>query len=862
MVELAQATIDQINASLGGPAVATPGGAIPASAGVPTVGGERRDPAGNVVVPPSAPATAPGPADTAPAAVAFKFKQGSGVHSDHMDPRLVERANRLYDLMPENVRKDTEIISARRSEAQQVAAYDRFMRGVGGLAARPGHSQHEIGAAFDVNQGTALWLQTAEGKKALDAVGLSAPFGGKGDPNHVQLSEAGARGDAVADAKGRDQRALDPDKITAINAALADKGPTTTSTEGGLAAALGAGLVAESEEAGRFVEHSKPFLAGMAYGVAEMPAGAAQAVTPAGTLAPIEQKMKELSSQFQDNEENSAAFMIGRITSTTAAILATSGAFGAAKIGALMPRVATAVSEGVGKVGMAGRTILTGMGFGATQFYADPEKEERPFDAPPRAFDATVGGLIGGIGLTVLKGVSFAANQLAKTSFGGQFLPVLAQTAKGMTTASEAPMNDALDRYTQVTRIKNARYSLRDATGREFEGFPSGVGDGADPGFAQAIAEFLPKAQKGAVRRAAEEVREVLGLSGEETRKAAADKAAEAYQKQIAAHPELKHAGPSYLRQMEDKIGPPPEVFQARPVAAESYSEARKRLNEHIRTTRSSDARRLMLKMKRQVDEVAAASAGKGVSQEEFIRKAEAASEWIRNNHAPLKEFFGNKSVGEVEAEQRGGSLSQLTPAKFNDKVVHIIEKGDLKEAELLGAMLGKKGRENMVQLTAARALEKVQDGAVKPAYKYIKEHEEVLRQMLGRDEFAQLMGVGKIADEIADRFVKKKGESIMKGVWDYSHSFAPVFAFYRAFEGHYKEAAVLLLALPAFHLASHVAREIHTVPIVKPLVRRAAGMKPGSKELDDLIKVIERRVRITTAVAARGAVQEQAGSP
>ncbi len=848
---LDQTTIDAINKSLGPPGA---GGPIPASQGVPALPAEARDAAGNIVVPQTAPQMAP--ADTAPAIVPFKYKLRPGVNDTNMDPRLVERANRLYDLIPEGLRDSAEITAARRSHEQQAAAYERFMAGVGGLAAKPGQSQHEeepghLPAAFDLSSGKALtWLSTAEGKRALASVGLAAPFGGKGDPGHIQLSEAGARSAQVSETKTADQRRLDPDKIAAINTSLADTGPTTTSPS--TMEALGAGLIAESEEAPKFVEHSKPFLGGVAYGIAEFPLGVVQ-----GTQVPmgaVEQKMEQFRTQFDNDEEERTAFAIGRMAGSVGSILAGSGVMGSAKLAAIMPRAVTAVTAGMGAIG---RTVATGLGFGATQFYDQPEEEARPLGVPARAFDATVGGLLGVAGATVVRGVRYAADQLAKTTLGATFLPVLRQTAGATTQAAVEPLGEALDRYGRATAIGRSRYSLKDAAGREFEGFESGVGDGPE-GFAQALEPYLARAkpregQSVATRREVEgvagRVREILGLDGEEARQAAAEKAQERWEKEY-----MTGVPPSARRQAEATAPPPPPPFEPRPVAADMYSQARTEINDRLWRSKNAAARAQLGAMLRDIDAVAAEGVGVDASQREaFLRKAEAASKWYRDNVVPLREFFGGKTHSEVLREMQGGSLSQMTPAKFNDKIIHIIEGGDTKQVELLGQMLGVKGRARMTELAMARALQGVQDGESKPALKYIQKHDEILRKLLGRDEYTQLVGLGKVADEVSEWMQSKRADK-WKNVFDWSHSLGPAFIFYKLAEGHFAMAARIALALPAYHLATNLVHRVHALPVIRPLVRSAAGMRPGSKELDDLIGSIERRVRGAVAVGAHSA--------
>ena len=169
-------------------------------------------------------------------------------------------------------------------------------------------------------------------------------------------------------------------------------------------------------------------------------------------------------------------------------------------------------------------------------------------------------------------------------------------------------------------------------------------------------------------------------------------------------------------------------------------------------------------------------------------------------------------------------------------------------------------------------ASEAIEAGARRAAgtVQYVREHEAVLRELLGRDEFTQLNGLARIAQHIQDtkppkvpkalKEVEKRESAILR----WGGSIGPAFGFYqlghalvdlsagRPASRHVLEAAVMFGAVPITHLARAITQRIHTAPLTRPLVARAATMKPGSAELDALLRQIERRTRTAVLPAQR----------
>ena len=124
--------------------------------------------------------------------VAFLAERGIG---NEAKADRVARLNPTFRNRLTNAIRDAEkatgskavIRSAYRSHEEQAAAYARYQRGEGGLAAPPGKSRHQHGIAADINDGPVLaWLH-----KNAERYGLSFLKGNafKNDTGHIQISD-------------------------------------------------------------------------------------------------------------------------------------------------------------------------------------------------------------------------------------------------------------------------------------------------------------------------------------------------------------------------------------------------------------------------------------------------------------------------------------------------------------------------------------------------------------------------------------------------------------------------------------------------------------------------------------------------
>ena len=95
---------------------------------------------------------------------------------NNMDPEFKARLQAAYNDMPEDVKKSFVINEGWRSYEQQAEYRRRYEAGTGPIAARPGHGEHEVGKATDVDAGPAReWLRRNQTKYGLRDLSGDAP---------------------------------------------------------------------------------------------------------------------------------------------------------------------------------------------------------------------------------------------------------------------------------------------------------------------------------------------------------------------------------------------------------------------------------------------------------------------------------------------------------------------------------------------------------------------------------------------------------------------------------------------------------------------------------------------------------------
>jgi hypothetical protein len=701
-----------------------------------------------------------------------------------------------------------------------------------------------------------------------------------------------SRGQGVSDAKRADNSLMSDDRAEELFTAAPKTSASTNNDHGVLTDAmsgasagidpdLGVMYSSDPEAQKEINDLNMAAFTGVRRGIQGLVTGAAEAIMPESAFAPIRAKLNEFESQFNEvTEKHPNIEAVGKMVGSTAGIMASSGLLGTATVAAIMPRALTATWSALG---WAGRGIVAGTTAGATQYYPEPDAEQRPLDFNPRAFDAATGGFLGGTGAFIGRGVQWAAKNLSETTYGAGFVSLLSQNAKGMARNSEVPLGEAMARYSAVESRGAGLYDFTNAAGRRIEGFPSGVGSDTS-GMSQALDEFkegnklaaIPVTPKASAT--ARKIEDTLGVRAEKERYAAWETQQGIYEQRLA---EAQNAGSAYApyvaEQLRAKGALPnlpkaPDPFEPRPVRASDYSEARKVVNAAYKGKLSPSERTQLQMLQRKIDDVANDTAGElGMGAEEFVRKARAADRFHETTVAPLRNnVFGGQSSA-VAKGRDGVPFSGVTPAAFWDRMVSIIDKDDTVAARDLAAVLGPRGKEQVTQVVMTEALQRMEGkGAEKgtlAAVKYIQDHQNVLREVFGRDEYTDLIGRAKIAETIAPH---NAGE--IQRVFEWGHSIGPALGMYQlmhagraaltggAVATHLLEASVMFGAVPLAHILTRITQSIHAVPIVRPLVKRAAGLTPGSPEMQSLVQQIERRVRAATTSMTRVVTQPSSG--
>jgi hypothetical protein len=108
----------------------------------------------------------------------------SGVGNlDGVDPEFGARLRSMWDASPDSAKAGAGVISGLRSRELQAQLYERYRSGRGGIAAPPGHSQHETGHAADWHDPSGWFHQHAK------EYGVTFPLGRRDWP-HSQMDPA------------------------------------------------------------------------------------------------------------------------------------------------------------------------------------------------------------------------------------------------------------------------------------------------------------------------------------------------------------------------------------------------------------------------------------------------------------------------------------------------------------------------------------------------------------------------------------------------------------------------------------------------------------------------------------------------
>ncbi len=658
--------------------------------------------------------------------------------------------------------------------------------------------------------------------------------------------------------------------------------------------------------------------AGVLKGIAHTTLAPVQAVSEmtGDWYKPVEQRVSDLEDALDSKVggKGTWADLTGRVMGTIGTIVVGSRALGpvGAVIGArLVPQIAQSAWKMIGPVGRSMATV--GAGGAATTYYPEGSVNEHRLGLerllPVRAIDGAMFTMLGGIGGVVTRGATWIANKLAETSSAARtaahdaaseaadaayvaragqaqtlFNGVLQQTANNMTKNSEGPLRNVIEHYGNVERLGQQKYAIRNSAGQQFEGFKSGVGTAS--GLKQALGEGAEATAEAGVRQsskagtARQAARTELGLPEEEARYRAWQTQQQEYERRSlewqTAMEGHQFAGPQYLRQAEQagQIPPrpqPPPAFVPEPVTAAQFSAARTALNDAWRRAKGDAAAQTQIKqMIGGIDSVAEREASAyGLPIQEFMRKAAAANKFYEENVAPLRYgLFKGRTSAQLEGRP-GVPYSGMTPTEFHELVMKPVRDNNLKRVEDLVKVLGPKSKSDIASMAASEAI-LLSD---KPAREWVKSRKEVLTTLLGASEYAQLEGLAAIAEHIqaykpfvapkpgatepANNFV----DNLLKG--NSVSTLGRAAGFYQLgravlgignVQAHLRDAALYFFGPPLANLAFNVVTNLHKIPALRPLVKGAGHLEPGSPQLDKYLLQLERRMRGRVSTTVRGA--------
>ena len=568
--------------------------------------------------------------------------------------------------------------------------------------------------------------------------------------------------------------------------------------------------------------------------------------------AQLTAKVNELEERFGSAEaqrKHPAMAMAGETLGVVGSIMSGAGLLGAAVkapafFGQAVPTVVRALMPSLG-----------GAAIGATAYNPDPEHTSR-------VVEGALGAVGGELGRFLGKSAAWAGRALADKTAYSEALKTFQDSAAEVGRNVEGPLARFQSRVEGLRAENNRLYSRRTASGAGFEGFDS---DSLRAAVRAPITETRLNgvAVAPATRAHANRVYDELGLREEDARAAASQSAMRRYEGEAeqwnkdygsGIPPNVREA---VLRRDIDsgRIPPPPAApapYTPLPVTPEKYSAALTAVNRGLRSVKGRDpaAFRQLSTMRAELMDAASAHAAElGVPVQTFLRRSEAANKFYQENLVPLNEF--------VRGVPGARTTQELTPAKFYDQMVKLVEKGDVKEIEKFAKMVGPAGQEDMRRTMLFRMLSEGQDASKafdgRKAAGYIRDNFDALKTVFGRDGVEKMTGWAKIAERVASS--PEKHRAWFAG----TRSILPFIGVEEivtgAMEGHtgrMLSGAALIAAPYASHALFTAMSKMERVPSIMPMVRAASKLSPGSPELERIVRVIEQRYRASGLAAGR----------
>lgn len=623
----------------------------------------------------------------------------------------------------------------------------------------------------------------------------------------------------------------------------------------------------------RTTDQVEAFGHGMRRGLQNLALGPIQAtleqVAPAAARQ-LTEHVNSFEDQFQSPKDHPVVAFAGDVVGTTIGLLGASKLLGATGVKAAAESI---MPQFLARTGIMTRSAVGGFSLGATSWNPLPEEASR-------VLEGVLGGSFGALGAAIGKGIVAGTRKLADVNAYNNFISSV-RGALGEFSPSVNKLKDLfLENYESTIAKKNEKYAIRNAQGREIEGFDrETVGKPAQE--AMSASRMAGVAPTPTTRSIATAVDRELG--GPEARAAEAqhraavgefDKEMKAWQASVAGVVPRGGASnaaeqASLIRRLvaQGHIDPPPIAlgeFEQPPITAEQFSSAMQAINRAWVGARRDPTTRFQLQQitRETLSAAEEAASAAGMDVNAFMRTATEAGKFHRENVVPMQKFVNFMSPAEVAGDPNV-AFSGMSSAKFYDKISPILAGHDKASIESLAKIFSsRQAKDELVKVAAfdmMRELDGLSNKGKMPEAlaKYMKDRVSNLEVLVGREGVVELTGIQKIAEQLIKEPTKYGQLHRLLA----SHGWLQAIGAVRVGEGVLTGDARKIGVGSAMILGPWVGHHLYEIgakvldnPQLLPLVRRAATMKPGSKELDNAINEIQRRIVRTNLIAGREA--------
>lgn len=607
------------------------------------------------------------------------------------------------------------------------------------------------------------------------------------------------------------------------------------------------GEAPEDEEG--FMGAYNAFAAGAAKELLNVPFGAAQAVLE--QVAPEQaQKMTDWKNKLDERYAGAAdahpyVGFAGQVFGMTAGIM---GAGGLVTAGAkaLIPQVGALAA----KVPLIARGAAGGAAASGLQFNPNADPNDRLWEAP-------IGALFGGaLGLPFAKAAAWTLRHIVDEGAQKTFIKELADAAQNL-----GP---------NVSKVKDA---VLDTLGKQDAEMRASVEK------AQLLSQQLAaqarqavEEEKGtpAIHGISEQALKIMGVHAEEARRDAAKVADDKFQKAMTEwRDKIKakagtNAGPTLIQAhmnraiaKGDKPPVAPAPYVERPITGANYAKGIQYLQTVHRQAGDAAKKGAIRRLIRGMEGEAGAA----------VRDAGGKFTPV----GPLRGAFGAVKRGMQERFgsdwQTARGAAEFSQAHFYGWLKDVIKRGDYEEIEGLKRIVsGPEAQKAITNDVMHQMLMEAGPNAKGPLFdptkihQYILDHGAALRHLLTRDEYAKLEGFAKISQRLTEDGLTGRVASHAHGrIFGWS-GYLGIVGLERIITGHVTEGATLAASGFIAHSLYNFGSRIFKMQNVEPLLRRAAKLRPDSRELDEQTAKIMRQYALRFNVTGRvvgGAVSD-----